>query len=257
MRKENEKILENIAKYDKSKIVDFSLLNEKLQQVENKLDLFKSMEQKILKKDGAFENLLKRVDDLEANLCEQDKQIEEIKAKSKKKDEVINTLAEKLESLNEKVNSLEINVGETETEQTSCNPSARINYCDKCTYETEIESDLEKHKLETHPALFNCEFCDFVGKNEGGLKTHITRKHTKKMNQQNVIHCNFCNFNCNSEKDMETHMSEFRNTHSRRNYNDHMSPYQNRGQFSPRCPQRLPPRFPQSFPPFPMSPYDV
>jgi hypothetical protein len=70
-RKDNEKILENIAKYDKSKIVGFSLLNEKLQQVENKLDRFKSMEQKILKKDG-FENLLKRVDDFEANLCEKD-----------------------------------------------------------------------------------------------------------------------------------------------------------------------------------------
>ena len=42
------------------------------------------------------------------------------------------------------------------------------------------------------------------------------------MNQQNWKHCNFCNFNWKSEKDMETHMSEYRITHSRRNYNDHI-----------------------------------
>ena len=32
----------------------------------------------------------------------------------------------------------------------------------------------------------------------------------------------FFNFNCKSERDMETHISEFKITHSRQNYNEHI-----------------------------------
>ena len=81
---------------------------------------------------------------------------------------------------------------------------------------------MEKHNLENHRVFFKCKCCDFVSNIEGGLKKHIRRKHTNKMNPFHWKSCTLCNFNCKSDRDMETHISEFKITPKRRNNNEHI-----------------------------------
>ena len=71
-----------------------------------------------------------------------------------------------------------------------------------------------------------CDYCDFIGKTEGGLKTHMRFKHTRIMNQQNWKHCTFCNYNCKTESEMKVHMLEYEATHSQTNTKN------NRGQLN-------------------------
>ena len=79
--------------------------------------------------------------------------------------------------------------------------------------------DLEKHIQDVHTEIFKCEYCDFVGKTEGGLKTHTRFKHTKYT--YNSKNCTFCNFYSKTEAELEKHIETFRNTHSNLNYNTH------------------------------------
>jgi hypothetical protein len=65
------------------------------------------------------------------------------------------------------------------------NPSAVTLACDKCSFERDLEIDIETQTKEKHTECFKCRFCDFFGKSEGGLKTHMRFKHTKKMDQLN------------------------------------------------------------------------
>ena len=73
----------------------------------------------------------------------------------------------------------------------------------------------------------------------------------EKTNAEKVFERDSCTYETNSDNGIKIHKAK-KHTHTTM-----MSPAQNRVKFSPRCPQRPPPRFPQSFPPFPMSPYDV
>ena len=54
------------------------------------------------------------------------------------------------------------------------------------------------------------DYCDFIGKTEGGLKTHMRHKHTRILNQLSWKHCTFCNYNCKTESEMKTHMPEYK-----------------------------------------------
>ena len=79
----------------------------------------------------------------------------------------------------------------------------------------------QKVITDLYEELFKCEYCDFVGKTEGGLKTHTRCKHTKKMVQFNYQYCTLCNFNSKTEMDLIGHMETCRTTHSNLNYNTH------------------------------------
>ena len=43
-----------------------------------------------------------------------------------------------------------------------------LRSCKECSYKTNSEHDLNKHIRENHVKGLRCEFCDFVGKTEGG-----------------------------------------------------------------------------------------
>ena len=58
------------------------------------------------------------------------------------------------------------------------------------------------------------DYCDFIGKSEGGVLTHMRSKRAKIADQLNWKHCIFCNFNFKMESEMKTHMSSFTITHS-------------------------------------------
>ena len=77
----------------------------------------------------------------------------------------------------------------------------------------EINWNTEEQCIES----LKCDYCDLIGKTEGGLKTHMRFKHTRIMNQQNWKHCTFCNYNCKTESEMKVHMLEYEATHSQTN----------------------------------------
>ena len=63
--------------------------------------------------------------------------------------------------------------------------------CDLCNFESEVQSDLEKHKvLGTHTAemheIYTCEHCGLAFKVEATLETHIMNTHTEnKLTKEN------------------------------------------------------------------------
>ena len=123
---------------------------------------------------------------LEKAISEKEKEIEIIKGNALKKFEVLEkTLAKS------STNSL--------------------NSCKECSYKTNLDHDLEQHIRENHVKILNCEFCDFVGKTEGGLKTHMRKKHTR--NVRNWSTCSFCNFSSKYESEMIAHLNKFKYTH--------------------------------------------
>ena len=84
LKQKNEDILEQLKNLDDMiKVIDEKLtandsLHLKLQQLENKLERFQSMEQTIYKKDCMIDDLNKKVNLIETNLEEKDKKIEEL-----------------------------------------------------------------------------------------------------------------------------------------------------------------------------------
>ena len=54
-----------------------------------------------------------------------------------------------------------------------------------------------------------CENCDFVAKNEQGLKVHIKAKHTGK----NKFKCYTCDFSCETKMELTTHNDIYWNSH--------------------------------------------
>ena len=185
LKKENSAVLKNIENIENAlkvldvKIVDSETIIDRLETIQNKFEKFTQMEKQMFEQETVINDLVKRVNDMEANL--------------NNKNDIINDLAEKLTN-KECCQENELSQNET----TFFNPSDVLQHCEKCSFETYQEDDMERHVKATHTTNFKCDLCDFISKTTGGLKTHKTKMHT-----------------------------------------------------------RLPPRFPQSFPPYPMSPYDV
>ena len=91
--------------------------------------------------------------------------------------------------------------------------------------EVSTNSNLENFENEQakHIESLKCDYCDFIGKTEGGLKTHMRYKHTRIMNQLSWKHCTFCNYNCKTESEMEMHVSQYGATHSQTNIKNNSS----------------------------------
>ena len=55
----------------------------------------------------------------------------------------------------------------------------------------------------------DCEKCDFIAKNEHGLKVHIKAKHTGK----NKFKCYTCDFSCETKIELTEHNDIYWNSH--------------------------------------------
>ena len=53
---------------------------------------------------------------------------------------------------------------------------------------------------------FKCEMCEFQSSSSNGLKTHISRKHTKYMKEVALLKCKICSKEFRSEKELKDHM---------------------------------------------------
>ena len=91
------------------------------------------------------------------------------------------------------------------------NPSEPTLICDDCTFKTISETNLERHKLK-------CEYCDFVGKSIGGLKTHTRRMHNTATN---CYLCEFCTFTAKTKNEVKEHTTKWNITHSKMDFNLH------------------------------------
>ena len=86
---------------------------------------------------------------------------------------------------------------------------------------------LEKH-VKKHEEIFEkyrteeieknkCEKCEFVAKNEQGLKVHIKAKHT----EHNKIKCWKCDFTCETKSELTTHNDTYYYSHRMSYYPHH------------------------------------
>ena len=155
--------IDNDMKVLDAKIVDSESIIDRLENIQNKFEKFTQMEKHMFEQESVINDFVKKVNDIEANL--------------NSKNDVINDLVEKLKN---KECCMENDLSQNET--TFFNPSAALQHCDKCSFETDQEGELERHVKATHTTSFTnfkCDHCYFILKTTGGLKTHVTKMHTK------------------------------------------------------------------------------
>ena len=70
----------------------------------------------------------------------------------------------------------------------------------------EIESKNSENEIEDESLKYKCEFCDFQSNSKQGLKTHITRKHTKYSEETRPINCEVCEIEFKCTKELSKHM---------------------------------------------------
>ena len=100
----------------------------------------------------------------------------------------INTILKSMEGKDNKIAMLEISIREVQE-----------------TVEKVYRSN-ELQKKTTLKQKFNCDFCDFQTTSMKGLKTHITRKHTKISEGVTSIACDLCNNDFENENELKEHM---------------------------------------------------
>ena len=140
-------------------------------------------------------------------LVENQEKIVRLEKASSKKDDTIKQVTEEIESI--KGNALK--KFETIEKTLAKSSTYSLKSCKECDYKTNKEHDLDQHITETHVKVLHCEFCEFVGKTEGGLKTHMRMKHTR--NARNWTTCSFCNFSSKYESEIIAHVNKYKCTH--------------------------------------------
>ena len=70
----------------------------------------------------------------------------------------------------------------------------------------EIESKKSENEMEDKSLKYKCEFCDYQSNSKQGLKTHITRKHTKYSEETRPINCEVCEIEFICTKELSKHM---------------------------------------------------
>ena len=109
----------------------------------------------------------------------------------KNKTVIINDLSEKLKNTE---CCLENDLSQNET--TFFNPSDVLQNCDKCSFETYQEDEMERDVKANHSTNFKCDLCVFISKTTGGLKSHKTKMHTKSRR----VKCWTCDYTCETRK---------------------------------------------------------
>ena len=155
-------------------------------------------------KDNIIDNLTKKVKDCE-NYVRQNVRLNE-KNEIKKR-----TILERLVDL-EKINfekEDKINIITSKYKELEDKLNKQCRDADEKYNETEVsnknemESDINKQAMNIE--CLKCDYCDFIGKTDGGLKTHMRFKHKKILHQLNWKPCKFFNLNCKTYTDLNAH----------------------------------------------------
>ena len=145
------------------------------------------MENSMKKQNEKIEMFENKSKDTDLKIVEQNKEIDILKKKLrilKEKDSKVIDLEKKLNELIKKVDMFTEKANETDGESQLLNqmPSEVDNKCSKC---------------------------DFVAKNEQGLKVHTKAKHT----EPEKFKCFTCDFSCTTKTELTTHNDIYWNSH--------------------------------------------
>ena len=94
--------------------------------------------------------------------------------------------------------------------------------CSECDRTEESKEEIERHVQETHGSevieveAFECEYCDFEGRDMYLMMEHVIEKHTKK-DVNNQFNCDDCSFKCNERGKLLDH---FRKEHKKKPIDD-------------------------------------
>ena len=181
---QKEKVKKMESKLDEmnKKMKQLGELERKNKQIEEKINKFSTdsdLSKLIEKKIETFENQLKTLR----------KVIEE-------KDLTIINISKKVENLENKVKEYE-------------NTSKKHLDLEKVVSVHKKKIDILKEKLEISgkpEEKIKCTDCDFQSNSKHGLKTHVTRRHTKYNKENFPKQCDLCDKRFNSKEEIEKHV---------------------------------------------------
>ena len=146
--------LEKDLKEANEEIEKNKICNDKLGQLETKIERFLVLEKAICEKDVIIDDLLKKMQNIEKHVEEQ----------LAKKDEEIKNLLEKVQCLESKVIDLEENTIEKANDESKIDEPQNLL---ECTF--------------VNPSsVYTCNLCEFIAKNESDLNTHNQANHEEK-----------------------------------------------------------------------------
>ena len=207
IKKENENILAKLACIDeKLKQINFQ---EKIIEIENKVDFVANFEKHLYKKDKEIEtlnNTIKEMDEkikrLSQNLEEMNEnigKINDLEEKRNRKDKKLLTCSNCSFQTNSE-QGLKIHMKKKHTVVVETDDPKPCHLCDK---QCKSSLDLKKH-LITHTykqATYKCDECDFVGQNEVTMEVHNGKHHSEK------FECGLCDSEMKNLESLETHLN--------------------------------------------------
>ena len=165
----------------------------KLNEVEKKFEKVIDFEKIIYERECEISTLRNKVDVIESKLVEKEVIIDDLVDKVK---EVENAMTRNEKIVPKKQNILDRLL---ELEKVNLEKDERIELLiinfDK------LAKNIDIQLVEKHRDPLKCEKCDFLAKNDVGLKVHTQAKH-KELTK---VKCTRCDFTCESEELLMTH----------------------------------------------------
>ena len=186
------------------KILESEAIIDKLNQVEKRMEIFTEMKKHMEEKDCQIGFLEKRIIDVETNIFNKDKVIEELAekiqniqtSKGKKQDKIKCSFCD-FETISKQ--GLKVHVKRKHTLPE--NESFPIN-CEICNDTLKDKSDAKDHvRIHSYKTATNKgSDCDFVGENEYTMNVHVGKHHLE------ILECGLCDHTAKTLDDLELHL---------------------------------------------------
>ena len=187
-KNENQKILTKLSEIDKElealrkeeESIKNVISEDRLIQLERKLDNFLNLEKQMCEKDELIENLAKKVNEMEEKLISIGKITESLHFKCTECD---------FSSTSEKGLKTHIKKKHDKTNDKECTISFP-KQCDLCEKTIENKIDLKVH-MKTHSYIrseFKCEECEYCSETKLTMEVHIGKQHDPK------FECGLCGY---------------------------------------------------------------
>ena len=180
IKKENSEIKEKLASIESA--LEVSRNSEKSDDIEKLEKKLGEVEHQIEKKNDQIKKLESEIDNLHLKIAEQKHIVDKVNKKLnflKENEDLFFAFQDKFDKLEKKVNLIE----NVESDKTTI------------SQEDQIEN--------------KCEQCDFVAKNEQGLKVHFKAKHTEKKK----FKCWVCDFSSETKSELTDHNDVYWDSH--------------------------------------------
>ena len=210
--KESEKDAEIMHLKEHAKDLETRLAQSVLQFEEMDLEKDK-MTADMIKKDDEIEMFLKNENSLKKEITCITTQRDELKdlndKVSNEKDIISKDLQENVMMLENMLESRDLNIDSLKEKLKILEENiavAQISSCKKCDFDSKEENDLQKHTSSQHtitedesmPSTSKCGECEYESDDETDLKIHMQSKH--------ALLCQECDFNSDNTHEMKNHV---------------------------------------------------